>query len=139
MPINNQASKHPTRKQRDLLQTSSALWLWCLPVAALVITNILYGSHRLPSTTTGVILVIATYWIGAACYANGRSCGRLHCKIDGIALPLLGLVGLANLFHIISLSWGLYMNALAAVVILSFVVEYLDNRLNHKPGGTAVC
>lgn len=126
-------------KRRDLLHTSSALWLWCLPILILILANNLYINHRLSFTVAGILITIATFWIGMACYANGRSCGRLHCKMDGIVLPLLSLIGLLNLLHVTSFSWGMYSNALLVIVILSFVAEWVDNRVHHRGRGGAIC
>jgi len=92
----------------------------------------LYNGHQLSFTIAGIILTVATLWIGAACYVNGRHCGRLHCKIDGILLPLLSLAGLLNLLHTpgFAFSWAAYTNVLAVIVVLSFVAERRTNRRN---------
>ena len=123
-----------SRNQRDLLRTWSVLWLWCVPVLIVIVASNLYNGHRLSFTFTGILLTVATLWIGAACYVNGRHCGRLHCKIDGILLPLLSLAGLLNLLHtaIFTFSWAAYTNVLTGIVFLSFVAEWLDNRLHER-------
>jgi hypothetical protein len=122
-----------SRTHSDLLRTSAALWLWCLPVLIVIVTNSLYNGQGGSSfAIAGVLLIIATLWIGVACYANGRRCGRLHCKIDGILLPLLSLVGLLNLLRVTSFGWAVYSNALAVIVILSFAAEYFSNGLHRK-------
>jgi cation transport ATPase len=123
-----------SRKQRDLLRTWSAVWLWCVPILIVIVASNLYNGHRLSFTIAGILLTVATLWIGAACYGNGRHCGRLHCKIDGILLPLLSLVGLLNLLHtaMFTFGWAAYTNVLAVIVVLSFVAESLDHRLHER-------
>lgn len=121
-----------TGKRPDLLRSASALWLWCLPIGVVITANGLYYGHRLSFTAAGILLSVATLWIGAACYANARQCGRLHCRIDGALLPLLSLVGLLNLLRVTSFSWGVYANILAGIVILSFAAEYASNILRGK-------
>jgi hypothetical protein len=122
-----------TLNRQDLLKTTAALWLWCLPVVIILVTAGLYNDgRRLSFAVAGVLLSIATLWIGAACYANGRQCGRLHCKIDGILLPLLGVAGLVNVIGALSFTWAAYVNVLLGIVVLSFVAEYLDNKRHGK-------
>jgi len=137
IPNGNNANTSP-RKRHDLLHTHSALWLWCLPALIIIVANNLHINHRISFTVAGVLLLVATLWIGAACYVNGRSCGRLHCKIDGTLLPLLSLAGLLNLLHVTSFSWGVYSNVLLAIVVLSFVAEWVDNGVHDKRSG-GVC
>jgi len=73
-----------------------------------------------------------------ACYVNGRNCGRIHCKIDGALLPLLSVLGLVNLLRVTSLSWAGYTDVLTGVVILSFVVEYINTRLRDRERSASV-
>ncbi len=89
------------RPQQDLLHSWSAIWLWCLPILGLIIADSLYCYQRLSFSIAGTVIIVASFWISAACYANGRDCNRLHCKID-YALPLLGLAGLANFIQAVS-------------------------------------
>lgn len=50
---------------------------WGLPVIALIA-----GSYADAPTRT-VIWVAALIWMGAACLANARRCGRTHCRYTG--------------------------------------------------------
>lgn len=125
-------SANSANRRPDLLHTPAALWLWCLPILIVIVANSLYDGRQLSFTIAGVLLTGATLWIGAACYANGRHCGRLHCKIDGVLLPLLSLAGLLDLLRVTSFSWGAYVNTLAIIVVLSFAAEFLSNRLHGK-------
>jgi hypothetical protein len=124
----------PTRNHQDLLRTPAALWLWGLPIGLIIIANGMYNGHRLPFTLEGILLTLATAWIGLACYVNGRGCGRIHCKIDGVLLPLLSLVELMNLVGVTSFAWTGYTNALTIIVILSFLAEYVGNKIQNSRG-----
>jgi hypothetical protein len=94
----------------------------------------MWNGHQLPFTLTGVIVTIATAWIGVACYLNGRRCGRMHCKILGILLPLLSLVGLFNLLGLTAFSWNVYSDAFWIILLIGFVPEFFG--LNYLPKKT---
>jgi hypothetical protein len=120
-----------TRKRQDLVRTPSALWIWCLPIGFVIFAIVMWNGHQLPFTLTGVIVTIATAWIGVACYLHGRRCGRTHCKILGILLPLLSLVGLFNLLGVTAFSWNVYSDAFWIILLISFVPEFF--ALNYLP------
>jgi hypothetical protein len=124
-----------TPKSRDLVRTSAALWIWYLPIVVVIVGSILstsvWNGHRLLATLTGVLLTLATAWIGVACYLNGRRCGRTHCKIDGILLPLLSLAGVLNLLGVTSFGWNVYSDAFWIIVFISFVPECLGMTYTH--------
>ena len=62
-------------QSRDLACGGSALLLWGLPVAALIV-----GANW----RHGLLLWIPAFLVmGAACLANAAQCGRLHCYITG--------------------------------------------------------
>jgi len=109
--------------------------MWCLPIGLVIFANGTWHGHQLPATLTGVIVTIATAWIGVACYLNGRRCGRTHCKIAGILLPLLSLVGLLNVLDVTSFGWNMYSAAIGVIVFISFVPEFFGlTYLTHKDG-----
>ena len=114
--------------QKDLFRRSFFLLLWIVPSALILFANSAYHQHRLTFTETGVLMVISTVLFGATCFANGRRCGRTHCVIDGILLPLLGVVGLLNLARVTHITWQLYMDIFWIVIALSFVPECLGVR-----------
>src|SRR5258707_889358 len=60
-----------TRKRQDLVRTPSALWLWCLPIGFVIFAIGMWNGHQLPFALTGVIVTIATAWIGVACFLSG--------------------------------------------------------------------
>lgn len=120
-------------KSQDLVCTPAALWIWCLPIGLVLFASSVWNGHQLPATITGVILTMATAWMGVACFLNGRRCGRTHCKIDGILLPLLSLVGIVNLLGITAFGWNIYSDAFWIILLISLVPEFFGRRyLTHK-------
>jgi hypothetical protein len=121
MSCSNSSSAH---ERQDLVRTRAALWLWWLPIGLIVLANITWNGHHFPATIMGVMLTIATAWIGTVCYINGRRCGRTHCKIDGILFPLLSIVGLMNLLGVISFGWDVYSAAFWIILFISYIPEW---------------
>ena len=115
-------------QQKDLFRSGIFLLLWIVPGVLILFANSAYHAHRLTFTETGVIMVISTVVFGSTCFANGRRCGRTHCVIDGILLPLLAVVGLLNLARVTHITWQLYMNIFWIIIALSFVPECLGVR-----------
>lgn len=108
-------------KRQDLFCTPAALWLWGLPIGVVLFATSVWHGYQLPATMTGILVTTATAWMGVACYVNGRSSGRTHCKILGILLPLLSLVGVLNLLGVTAFGWNAYADALWIILLISFV------------------
>src|SRR5712664_838024 len=103
-----------------------ALWyyvLWGVPAVLAVGAGIAYGKSVLSLTAGGVLWVVAVAWAGTGCLINGRSCGRVHCRIDGILFPLLNIIGALNVLSVISYDWNLFWLAFFAILVGSFVHE----------------
>jgi len=95
-----------------------------VPAVLVIGAGVAYGESVLSLTAKGVIWVVAVAWAGIGCLVNGRSCGRVHCRIDGIAFPLLALVGALNVFSIITFDWNLFWLAFIVILVGSFVPEW---------------
>jgi hypothetical protein len=126
-----------TPNSRDLVRTPAALLIWGLPLAVILFASGVWHGQQLPTTLTGVVLTLATVWVGVACYVNGRGCGRTHCKIDGILLPLLSLVGALNLLGVTAFGWSLYSTAFWLILFLSFVPECFGLKYLSTPQNAA--
>ena len=79
-------------------------------------------------TEAGTVWVVAVAWAGIGCYLNGRSCGRVHCRIDGIGFPVLAIFGGLNLLSIISFSWNWFWLAFIVILVVSFLPELTWKR-----------
>jgi len=83
-----------------------------------------YGESVISLTTRGVVWVTAVAWAGMGCLLKGRSCGRVHCRIDGILFPLLSIIGALNVLSVISFDWNLFWLAFLVILVGSFVPEW---------------
>lgn len=122
----------PSRQQQDLVRSLAFLWIWCAPAGLIFFALAAWHAHVLSAAVAGPLLTIGTAWIGAGCYVNARRCGRTHCTIDAILLPLLSLIGVLNIAGVTSFSWNSYANALLIIVVISFVPECFGVRYIGK-------
>lgn len=76
-------------------------------------------------TEAGTIWVVAVAWAGIGCLVNARSCGRVHCRIDGVGFPALAIVGALNLLGVVSFEWNWFWLAFIVILVASFVPEIL--------------
>jgi hypothetical protein len=109
--------------RNDLVRSSRVLFIWGLPIALALFATAAWDAHLTSGTVTGLIWIVATAWIGVACFRNARRCGRVHCLVDGVLLPPLSLVALLDTVGVISLSWTTYTNIFWGVVVVSFLPE----------------
>jgi len=86
--------------------------------------GIAYGESVLSLAGRGIIWVVAVAWAGVGCLLNGRSGGRVYCRIDGIAFPLLALVGALNVLSVVSFDWNLFRLGFVVVLVGSFIPEW---------------
>jgi hypothetical protein len=99
-------------------------FLWGVPVVLALGAIAAYRASVLSLTATGVLWVTAVAWAGIGCLINGRSCGRVHCRIDGILFPLLSIIGALNVLSVISFDWNLFWLAFIVILVGSFVPEW---------------
>jgi hypothetical protein len=97
--------------------------LWGAPAAMILVSQAAYQRFDISLTFAGSIWALSVLWIGVGCLVNARSCGRVHCRIDGVAMPLLAIFGLLDAFSVIRLAWSLYWTAFFIILIASFVPE----------------
>lgn len=124
MELPVQPSAQPSRG-RNLERAPWCYLLWGVPAIFVVGASVAYGASVLSLTGRGVVWVIAVAWAGTGCLINGRSCGRVHCRIDGIAFPLLALFGALNVLSMISFDWNLFWLAFFVILVGSFAPEWI--------------
>lgn len=111
---------------KDLEYTNFAFWMWWCPGLLAVIGGFAYSLRLLSLTMIGILWSTLVIWMGIGCFINGRHCGRVHCKIDGILFPVLGIVGFFEVFGIIAaFNWNYYWLIFFAILFGSFLVEAL--------------
>ena len=98
--------------------------LWGVPAVLVIGASAAYGASALSLTLRGVVWVSAVAWAGIGCLVNGLSCGRVHCRIDGVLFPILSIIGGLNVLSVISFDWNLFWLAFVAILVGSFVPEY---------------
>ncbi len=123
MELPVQPSSHPSRG-RNFESDPWCYLMWGVPVVLAIGAGAAYGAFVISLTARGVLWVIAVAWAGTGCFINGRSCGRVHCRIDGILFPLLSIIGALNVLSVISFDWNLFWFAFIVILIGSFVPEW---------------
>lgn len=87
-PAAGPAGDNPEQRRRDWVgKPRSYLLAWGLPSAALLATLFLEPPIRT------VIWSAALAWMGLACLANARRCGRRHCYLTGPFFLILAAAG----------------------------------------------
>jgi hypothetical protein len=109
---------------RNLERAPWCYLLWGVPVVVAIGASEAHDFAGLSITTTGALWVTAVAWAGIGCLVNGRSCGRVHCRIDGILFPALAIIGALNVLSVISFDWNLYWLAFIVILVASFVPEW---------------
>jgi len=98
--------------------------LWGMPAVLVIGASAAYDASLLSLTVGGALWVTAVAWAGIGCLINGRSCGRVHCRIGGILFPLLSIIGALNVLSVISFDWNLFWLAFIVILVGSFVPEW---------------
>jgi hypothetical protein len=122
MELPVQPSAHPSRG-RNFERAPWCYLLWGIPVVLVVGAGAAYRASVISLTARGALWVIAVVWAGTGCLINGRSCGRVHCRIDGILFPLLSIAGALNVLSVVSFDWNLFWLAFILILVGSFVPE----------------
>jgi hypothetical protein len=112
-----------SRKNRDLARGWHVVLFWAGPVAWIIIASSLGVSLPLSFALFGVLLIMGTLWLGGLCLVNALRCGRAHCRVDGVLLPILAVVGGLNVLAVIHLAWATYLTILWVIVLASICLE----------------
>ena len=104
---------------------------WALPAAGMVMGGVLH--------VEAVVWPLALAWMGAACLANARRCGRVHCFFTGPFFLAMAALALAVGLDMVSLSAGgwdwIGGGTLAGAVLLYFVPERIWGRYRARAVG----
>jgi len=131
MELPVQPSSQPSRG-RNFERAPWCYLLWGVPVVIVIGAGVAYGASVLSLTARGPLWIIAVAWTGTGCFINGRSCRRVHCRIDGVFFPLLSLVGALNVFSINSFDWNMFWLAFIIILIGSFVPEWTWKKYSYE-------
>lgn len=108
---------------RDLARGLLGFGLWAAPISVLLLGSAGGQSGFLNWNIGGALVVVGSLWLGLTCLANAARCGRTHCWIDGMALPVLAVGALVWFLIYGSAPWNLYLSAVWGVIVVSFVAE----------------
>lgn len=111
-------------RDRDLARGWMQLVLWGPPIAVLLAATYLSSASRFPDWYTGLLAVVGAGWLGTTCLVNARNCGRTHCWVMGVLLPVLAGVGAVSLGGLFSLSWNSFAGVAWVIVLGAFCVEW---------------
>ncbi len=104
---------------------------WALPAAGMVVGGVLH--------VEAVVWPAALAWMGAACLANARHCGRMHCFFTGPFFFAMAALALAVGLDIVSLGARGWIwiggGTLAGAVLLHVVSERLWGRYRARAIG----
>jgi hypothetical protein len=107
--------------RRDLVGGWSAVVLWCLPTA-LILVGIFVPAAR-------AALWIPSFTImGVACLVNARGCGRLHCHITGPVFLLGAIASVLDALAVVSIDWKLVIAATAIGTVIAYALEWTRGK-----------
>lgn len=69
--------------------------VWGLPAAAML------AASQLEPVLRAIVWSVALIWMGGACIANARRCGRTHCRFTGPFYVLMAAVVMAYAFGLV--------------------------------------
>ncbi len=121
-----------TRKRKDWVGNPREFAVaWGLPIAALV------GASLFDPLARTLIWAVALVWMGVACLANARRCGRTHCYFTGPFFLIMTVPVLLHGFEILPLGaqgWR-WLGATISVggVALWLLPEFLWGRFAVGP------
>jgi hypothetical protein len=97
--------------------------LWGVPTSAMVIAMTLEPLSR------AVVWSAALIWMGGACIANARRCGRTHCRFTGpfyLLMALLVVVHAAGMLPMGGYGWAMLSAAtIAGTALLWWGSEHI--------------
>ena len=110
---------------KDLTCSWNAIWLWCLPVIALLAGSY-YQKARL------VLWIPALLVMGVACLANAARCGRVHCYVTGPVLLLAAVYAALSGFHLVPMQPAVFIDLILAVAVLACLAEIPLGRYRKR-------
>ncbi|MGC1783805.1 MAG: hypothetical protein WA708_14880 [Acidobacteriaceae bacterium] len=107
----------PGHKSSDLAYGGSAVLLWWLPVAALIV-----GANW-PKLML-LLWIPALLVMGAACSVNAARCGRVHCYVTGPLFLLAALYAALSGFHVVPMQPNIFLGSILGVFLLARLAEF---------------
>ncbi len=115
----------PSCRTDDLTRGASAIFLWCLPIAALI------AGVSWPRARAGLWMP-AFLVMGLGCLINAARCGRLHCYFTAPLFFLAALYVALGQTHVVPMHPAGLLDAVAGVTLLSFGIEHAFGRYRNR-------
>lgn len=104
------------RESNDLVSQKSGIFLWCLPIAAVVV-----GSSW-PSMRSW-LWIPAFLVMGIGCLVNATRCGRLHCFFTGPVFVLAAIYVALAAAKVVPMRPGAFLVSVLAITVLAYLAE----------------
>jgi hypothetical protein len=101
----------------DLTCGRSGVFLWCLPIVAVVI-----GSEW--SSMRGWLWIPAFLVMGIGCLANAARCGRVHCYVTGPLFLLAAIYVVVAEFHLVPMHPAVLLDTVVVLTLLAYIAEF---------------
>jgi len=106
----------PHCKPDDLVSQKIGIFLWCLPISA-VIVGTSWPSMRLR------LWIPAFLIMGIGCLENARRCGRLHCYFTGPVFVLAAIYVMLAAVNVVPLRPDAFLLIMCAIAMLARMAE----------------
>ena len=116
-------------RSSDLTLGASAILLWWLPIAALIV-GANWPNLRL------LLWIPALLIMGAACSVNAARCGRVHCYVTGPLCLFAALYVILCAFHLAPMQPGILLDSVLAIAVLAYLAEFPLGKY-RKPAADA--
>ena len=113
---------------RDLTTGLRGLFLWCLPIVALLIGGS-WPSGR-PWLWIPAFLVM-----GVACLANAARCGRVHCHVTGPLFLLAAVYVVLAQLRLVPMHPAILLDVVLIVTAIAYLAEIPLGRYRKKLPG----
>ncbi len=116
---NRQASSPapaPSCQANDLTCGRMGLFLWCLPIVAVIVGS--SWTNARPWLWIPAFLIM-----GIACLANAARCGRMHCYFTGPLLLLAAVYVVLAEFHLVPMRPGIFLDVVILLTVLACLAE----------------
>ncbi|MCZ6586710.1 MAG: hypothetical protein O7B24_02065 [Alphaproteobacteria bacterium] len=121
----------PRNEKTDWVsRRGAAVVAWGLPIVALV------AATGLDHPAKTLVWLVALTWMGLACLANARRCGRMHCRFTGPFFLLMAALATLHGFEVVWLGtngWQILgLIVLVGGILLTVVPEKLWGKYTAK-------
>lgn len=120
-----ESSNNSRCEPNDLLSQKSGIFLWCLPIAAVIVGS--YWPKMRPWLWIPAFLIM-----GIACLVNARRCGRLHCYFTGPVLVLAAIYVALAAANLVPLRPGTLLAVVLVSTLLACLAEVPLGRYRRK-------